>query len=83
MIYGEDIELDNVERIERMLTQKFGSLSTSLSNNIGNIKHNLKTYLIDDTLLEKINEAMYKASNLDDIKQVEHEIRTLSQTFWD
>lgn len=83
MIYGEDIELDNVERIERMLTQKFGSLSASLTNNIGNIKHNLKTYLIDDILLERINEAMYKTSNLDDIKQVENEIRTLTQTFWD
>lgn len=82
-MYGEDIELENVERIERLLIQKHGELSASLSNNIKTIKTNLHLYLIDDVLLNRINEEMYAASLLEDIKEVDAIIRDLTQTFWD
>lgn len=82
-MYGEDLELENVERIERLLVDKHGTLSVSLTNNINTIKTNLRLYLIDDGLLNRINEEMYKASQLDDIKEVESIIRQLTQTFWD
>ena len=82
-MYGEDLELDNVIRIEQILIRKHNSLPTSLINNINTIKTNLKLYLIDDVLLNRINEEMYKVSLLEDVKEVETVIRELTQTFWD
>lgn len=82
-MYGEDLELDNVIRIEEILIREHKSLPTSLTNNINTIKNNLKLYLIDDILLNRINEEMYKASQLKDLKEVETVIRELTQTFWD
>lgn len=82
-MYGEDLELDNVIRIEGILIREHKSLPTSLINNINTIKNNLKLYLIDDVLLNRINEEMYKASQLKDLKEVETVIRELTQTFWD
>lgn len=82
-MYGEDLELDNVIRIEGILIREHKSLPTSLTNNINTIKNNLKLYLIDDVLLNRINEEMYKASQLKDLKEVETVIRELAQTFWE
>lgn len=82
-MYGEDLELDNVIRIEGILIREHKSLPTSLANNINTIKNNLKLYLIDDVLLNRINEEMYKASQLKDLKEVETVIRELTQTFWE
>lgn len=82
-MYGEDLELDNVIRIEGILIREHKSLPTSLINNINTIKNNLKLYLIDDVLLNRINEEMYKASQLKDLKEVETVIRELAQTFWE
>lgn len=82
-MYGEDLELDNVIRIEEILIREHKSLPTSLTNNINTIKTNLKMYLIDDVLLNRINEEMYKASQLKDLKEVETVIRELTQTFWE
>lgn len=82
-MYGEDLELDNVIRIEEILIREHKLLPTSLTNNINTIKNNLKLYLIDDVLLNRINEEMYKASQLKDLKEVEKVIRELTQTFWE
>ena len=82
-MYGEDLELDNVIRIEEILIREHKLLPVSLTNNINTIKNNLKLYLIDDVLLNRINEEMYKASQLKDLKEVETVIRELTQTFWD
>ncbi len=77
------MELENVERIERQLIQKHGQLSASLTNSFTSIKENLRLYLIDDVLLNRINEEMYAASLLEDIKEVEIKVKQLSSTFWD
>ena len=82
-MYGEDQELENVERIERLLIEKHGVLSSSLSSSLNSIKTNLKLYLIDDILLNRINEDMYTASLLDEVKEVESIIKNLSHTFWE
>lgn len=82
-MYGEDLELDNVIRIEGILIREHKLLPASLTNNINTIKNNLKLYLIDDILLNRINEEMYKASQLKDLKEVETVIRELAQTFWE
>lgn len=79
----EDIELENVERIERQLIEKHGTLSASLTNSIKTIKTNLKLYSIDEELLNRVNEEMYEAGQEEDIKDVETKIKHLSSTFWD
>lgn len=82
-MYGEDIELENVERIERQLLQNFGELSASVIASINTIKDNLQKYLIMEDHLNRINEEMYLAGQKEDIKEVEAIIKHLSQTFWD
>ena len=77
----EDIELENVERIERQLIEKFAALPKALSNNIETIKTNLKLYSIDADLVNRVNEEMYNASKLEDIKDIESVVRELTQTF--
>lgn len=79
----EDIELENVERIERQLNEKFTSLPLSLNNSISIIKTNLKLYSIDAELVNRVNEEMYQSSQLEDLKEVEKIIKNLAQTFWD
>lgn len=79
----EDIELENVERIERQLIEKYGALGASLTNSIKTIKTNLKLYSIDEELLNRVNEEMYEAGQQEDIKDVETKIKHLSSTFWD
>lgn len=79
----EDIELENVERIERQLIEKFAALPKALSNNLETIKTNLRLYTIDADLINRVNEEMYNASKLEDIKEVESVVRELTQTFWD
>lgn len=79
----EDIELENVERIERQLIEKFAALPKALSNNIETIKTNLKLYSIDADLVNRVNEEMYNACKLEDIKDIESVVRELTQTFWD
>lgn len=79
----EDIELENVERIERQLIEKFAALPKALSNNIETIKTNLKLYSIDADLVNRVNEEMYNASKLEDIKDIESVVREFTQTFWD
>lgn len=79
----EDIELENVERIERQLIERFGALPKALSNNIETIKTNLKLYSIDADLVNRVNEETYNASKMDDLKEVEAAIKELVQTFWE
>ena len=82
-MYGEDLELENVERIERQLIQNFGELSASLTSSIKTIKDNLQKYLIMEAHLNRINEEMYLAGQLEDIKEAEAMIKHLAQTFWE
>lgn len=79
----EDIELENVERIERIMTQKHGELSAQLVRSINNIKNNLKLYEVGNSTLDMINNIMHEASEMDNIKQSESVIKKLSDTFWD
>lgn len=79
----EDIELDNVNRIERVLIEKFGKLSNQLNRSIELITTNLKIYEMDKAMLNRINEAMYEASNETDIKAIEINVKHLADTLWD
>lgn len=79
----EDIELENVDRIERLLIQKHGELSNQLMKNIETIKSNLKSFEIDKKLLDRINDVMYNASLTENIEEVEASVRHLAVTFWD
>lgn len=79
----EDIELENVERIERLLVNQHGSLTTQLTRSINNIKNNLRLYEVGKETLDEINGIMYAASLEEDLKVVEMNIKQLSDTFWD
>ncbi|MGG0667832.1 hypothetical protein ABE073_04800 [Lederbergia citrisecunda] len=79
----EDIELENVERIERLLISKHGNLSAQLVRSINNIKNNLRLYEVDKASLDIVNDVMYRASITDDVKEAEANIKQLSDTFWD
>lgn len=79
----EDIELENVDRIHRLLIRKHDELSNQLVKNIETIKGNLKSFEIDKRLLDRVNEVMYNASLEDDIKVVEANVKYLVDTFWD
>lgn len=79
----EDIELENVERIERLLLNKHGNLSAQLVRSINSIKSNLRIYEVDKQTLDIVNDVMYKASITDDAKEAETNIKQLADTFWD
>ena len=79
----EDIELENVDRIERLLIEKFGKLTSQLTRSIELIRNNLKVYEFDEPLLNRINDVMYKASLSENIKTVEVDIKHLADTLWD
>lgn len=78
----EDIEIDNIERIERLLENKHGKLSSGLSRSIETLRIELKEYEFDEKLLDRINNVMYAASMSDDIKEIEDSIKHLVSTLW-
>lgn len=78
----EEIELDNLKRYERMLIEKHGELSRGLEGNINRIKSDLSTYEIDDILLTRVSDVLYEVVQLDDIREVETEVKHLVDTFW-
>lgn len=79
----EDIELENLNRIERLLIEKHGKLSKRLTRSIGIMREFLEIYEIDESTLDRVNDEMYKASKMDDVKEVEDAVKNLADTFWD
>jgi hypothetical protein len=79
----EEIERDNLDRIERLLIDKHGQLSGQLTRSIELIRHNLTKYEIGETILDRINDSMYEVSLLEDIKVAEEEVKHLADTLWD
>lgn len=78
----EDLEAENVDRIERLLIEKHGKLSAGLTNNIHRIRQELLQFEIDEILLQRVADVMYEASLVNDIKNVEESIKYLSDTFY-
>lgn len=83
MMSLEDIELENLDRIERLLIEKHGKLSNQLTRSIESIRSNLKLYEFDEALLNRINDVMYKATQEEDAKAVELSVKHLADTLWD
>lgn len=78
----EEIELDNLNRLERQLRRKHGELSRTLENGLGNIRENLELYEIDKRLLDRVNYVLNECLELEDLGEVETSIRHLVDTFW-
>lgn len=78
----EDMEIENLDRIERLLAQNHGELSTSLTNNIDKIRQNLVSYEVGHILTERIADEMYQVTKLDDMKDIENNVKYLADTFW-
>ena len=76
------MELENVERIEKLLRERF-KFTKLLERSFNNIKHNLRTYEVDERLLERVNNTLYDAHLLDDAKQIEEIVKELSSSFWE
>lgn len=79
---GEDLELENVDRAERLLMNKHGELSTTLVNSFKKIRVNLVEQVVDQKLLDRINDVMYSATLMGDVKDTEDSIKYLADTFW-
>lgn len=79
---AEDLEIENLDRYERVLADKHGQLSSSLAGNINRIREDLLTYEIDEKLLARVSDVMYEASEMDDIKSIEYTVKYLVDTFW-
>lgn len=79
---GEDLELENVDRAERLLVNKYEDLSATLANSFKKIRVNLVEQVVDQKLLDRINDVMYAATLMDDVKDAEVAIKYLADTFW-
>lgn len=79
----EDIEIENVDRAERLLTNQYGELPDGLLKNIDKVRQNLVSYDIDEKLLARISDVMYEATLSNDLKVVEVAVKYLADTFWD
>lgn len=77
------MELDNLERYERVLAEKYGKLSNSLETSISKMKKELELYEIGEELLSRIGHEMYDIIKLDNVKEVEQQVKHLADTFWD
>lgn len=80
---AEDLEIENVDRAERLLSNQHGSLPSGLINNISKIRQSLVLYEVDERLLTRISDVMYEITKLNDLKEVEVSVKHLSDTFWD
>jgi len=78
----EKIELENLNRIERLLTVEYGELPKGLINNVDRIRQDLLLYEIDDRLLARIADTMHQATLADNIKEAEALVKYLVDTFW-
>lgn len=79
---GEDLEIENVDRAERLLINKYVSIPNNLIASIDKIRQNLVSHEVDQKLLDRINDVMYKATLMNDLKDVEDSIKYLADTFW-
>lgn len=78
----EDIEIENIDRAERLLEEKHGELPKSLTSQLNKIREDLSNYEIGQVLLDRISDVMYNIPTLSDIKKVEQQVKHLSDTFW-
>lgn len=78
----EDLEIENVDRAERLLIAKYGELSKGLTNGIDKIRQILVESEIGSRLLDRIADVMYKVSLMEDINEVEAAVKYLNDTFW-
>lgn len=78
----EDLEIENVDRAERLLIAKYGELSKTLVGWIDKMRQILAEHEIDERLLNRIADVMYKVSLMDSIEDVEVAVKYLNDTFW-
>lgn len=78
----EEVELDNLNRVERQLIRKHGELNRTLENGIDNLRENLELYEIDERLLDRVNYTMNECLEMDDLDGIERSVRELVNTFW-
>lgn len=83
MLGAEDLEVENLDRNEKLLIKKHGKLSRGLENNIDKIRQMLLVYEIDDVLLSRVSDVMYEATKMEDLKSVEASVKHLADTFWE
>lgn len=79
---GEDLGIENVDRAERLLVEKYGELSKSLSSWLSKMRQILVEHEIDDRLLGRIADVMYEVPLMDNIDDVEVAVKYLNDTFW-
>lgn len=79
---AEDIEIENVDRAERLLVEKHGELSNGLVSHLNRFRNELTQYEIDETLLDRISVAMYEIVDMSDVKDVEVAVKHLNDTFY-
>lgn len=79
---GEDLEIENVDRAERLLMNKYGDLSMTLVNSFNKIRESLVEYEVDQRLLDRISDVMYSATLVESVKDAELSIKYLADTFW-
>jgi hypothetical protein len=78
----EDIEVENVDRAERLLVERFEKLPNGVVSNIDKIRQNLITYEIGGIILDRIATVMYEVSLMDELSEIEESIKYLSDTLW-
>lgn len=78
----EDLEVENLNRYEKLLTEKHGELPKGLENNINKMRKDLMIYEIGGRVLTRVSDVLYDALEEEDIKVVEQNIKYLADTFW-
>lgn len=78
----EDLEIENIDRAERVLNSKYGELSKTLTGWIDKMRQILTEHEIDERLLNRIADTMYDVSLMDNIEDVEAAVKYLNDTFW-
>lgn len=77
----EDIEIENIDRAERLIVEKHGELPKSLENHLNGFRETLMSYEIDEVLLSRISDVMYEVSSLESMKEIEEKVKYLNDTF--
>lgn len=78
----EDLEIENIDRAERLLISKYGELSKTLTGWIDKMRLILAEHEIDERLLKRIADVMYDVSLMDNMADVEIAVKYLNDTFW-
>lgn len=78
----EDLEIENIDRAERLLIGKYGELSKTLTGWIDKMRQTLAEHEIDERLLGRIADVMYEVSLMESVEDVEVAVKYLNDTFW-